>query len=258
MQTDLVLNAFGADVADMVAAARVADEGGFGNVWTFDHFSGVIVDAGWSRDPFVVLGAVAASTERVGLGVLVANVANRHPAQLASAVSSLQDLAPGRVLCGIGAGAGPGSRFAVEQDLIGRTLLPDAQRRELLVEAITSIRSYWSPTPEAPAIVDPSHPCPPIIVGASGAATIRMTAPISEGVNIRAGARLAEKVALAHELGGASGLEISVFDRADLNHPLGGDPEPLIALGVDRRTLMVDAPYDLDRLAVLSKALVKP
>ncbi len=255
MRTDLVLNAFAADPNDMVAAARIADGGGFDNVWIFDHFSGVITGAPWSRDPLVCLGAIAVSTERVGLGVLVANIANRHSAQLASALSSLQALAPGRVLCGIGAGAGPGSRFAVEQEAIGRVPLEDDQRRKALVQAINSIRSYWGPEPEVPAVVDVSHPCPPIVTGAAGPITIRTTAPISDGVNIRAGAGLGQKVALAREHGGRD-LDVSVFDRLDLDHALGGDLDSLTAIGIDRRTLMIDAPYDLDRLTRISEALL--
>ena len=106
MLTDLVLVPFGASLDEMLAAAQTADAGGFDTVWTYDHFSGLVQGAPWSRDPFVTLGAIAATTERVNVGVLVANVANRHPAQLACAVNSLQSLAPGRVLLGVGAGDG--------------------------------------------------------------------------------------------------------------------------------------------------------
>ena len=83
--TDLVLVPFGASLDEVLAAAQAVDRGGFDTVWTYDHFSGLVQGAPWSRDPFVTLGAIAATTERVNLGVLVANVANRHPAQLACA-----------------------------------------------------------------------------------------------------------------------------------------------------------------------------
>ena len=110
MLTDLVLSPFGADPADMVTAAVAADAG-FDGVYTFDHFSGVVLDRPWSRDPFVdARGDRRPRPARRGLGVLVANMVNRHPAQLASAVNTLQALAPGRVICGIGSGAAPGQR----------------------------------------------------------------------------------------------------------------------------------------------------
>ena len=89
MLTDLVLSPFGADPVAMVAAAAAADRGGFAGVHTDDHFSGLVAGKAWSRDPFVVLGAIAAATDRLRVGVLVANMVNRHPAQLASAVNTL-------------------------------------------------------------------------------------------------------------------------------------------------------------------------
>src|SRR5262245_31755738 len=48
MLTDLVLVPFDAAVPDLVAAAQAADQGGFDTVWTYDHFSGLVVGAGWS------------------------------------------------------------------------------------------------------------------------------------------------------------------------------------------------------------------
>ena len=120
MKTDLVLAPFGASAGELLAAARAADAGGFDTVWTYDHFSGLVQSAPWSRDPFVTLAAIAATTERINVGVLVANVANRHPAQLACAVNSLQSLAPGRVLLGVGAGTAASSEWSAEAAAIGR------------------------------------------------------------------------------------------------------------------------------------------
>ncbi len=62
MLTDLVLVPFGASLDEMLAAAQTADAGGFDTVWTYDHFSGLVQGAPWSRDPFVTLGAIAATT----------------------------------------------------------------------------------------------------------------------------------------------------------------------------------------------------
>ena len=104
MRTDLVLSPFGASSSEMLTAAQIADQGGFDGVWTFDHFSGIVAGADWSRDPFVTLGAIAATTNRVKIGVLVANIVNRPAVQLVSALNTLQSMAPGRVVAGIGAG----------------------------------------------------------------------------------------------------------------------------------------------------------
>ena len=263
MRTDVVLSPFGADANALVTAARIADDGGFDGVWTFDHFSGVVAGAPWSRDPFVTLGAIAAVTERVTLGVLVANIANRHAVQLASAVNTLQGLAPDRVLAGIGAGAGPGTRFAAEHEAIGRQLGAADLRRDQLLDYLAAFRAVWAEDVQAgpderngPAdIVDRSQTRPRIIVGASGPGTIGLAAAHSDGVNIRAGADLADKVVAARDGARVSDFEISVFDRLDLSHPIGGDPAVHERLGIARRTLVIDPPYDLERLTKISRQL---
>jgi alkanesulfonate monooxygenase SsuD/methylene tetrahydromethanopterin reductase-like flavin-dependent oxidoreductase (luciferase family) len=127
--TDIVLSPFGADAAAMVDAARCLDESGFDGVWTLDHFSGSMLDRPWSREPFTVLGAMAAVTSELRVGPLVANMVNRHPALLASAASTLQSIAGGRSVLGLGSGAARGSRFAAEQDAIGRVPGPVEERR---------------------------------------------------------------------------------------------------------------------------------
>jgi 5,10-methylenetetrahydromethanopterin reductase len=56
------------------------------------------------REPWVTLSAVARETERLALGTWVTNPLSRHPVVTASAAATLDELAPGRVYLGIGAG----------------------------------------------------------------------------------------------------------------------------------------------------------
>jgi alkanesulfonate monooxygenase SsuD/methylene tetrahydromethanopterin reductase-like flavin-dependent oxidoreductase (luciferase family) len=263
--TDLALSPFGASVPDMVTAAQAADAGGFDSVWTYDHFSGLIGRAPWSRDPFVTLGAIAATTRRLGVGVLVANMTNRHPVQLACALSSLQSLAPDRVHCGIGTGASPGSRFAVEHDAIGKQLAAPEARRSQLVETIAALRAIWRgegfhgehvQVADAMPITHPAAP-PPIIVGATTLSTIEVAAEHADGVNIQHGPRLAELVDAARHLSNGRRFEISVFAALEVDHLLGGDPTPLADLGVDRRTLHVSTPYPVERIASIATKLAE-
>lgn len=256
MQTDLVLSPFGADPDAMVAAAVAAERGGFAGVYTYDHFSGIVAGKGWSRDPFTVLGAIAVSTSRVRIGVLVANMINRHPAQLASAVDTLQALAPGRVICGIGAGASPGTAFAAEHDAIGRSLGWAAERRDRLVATIDQLRAIWRGD-GVPAVVD-APDAPPIIVGASSATTGLLAATHADGLNLQRGDDhhvLAERTAAIRERASGRPFEISVFDALQVDHPLGGDPEPLAAIGADRRTLHVSAPYPIEAIERIARNL---
>lgn len=70
-------------------------------------------------DPLVALALVAGSTDRIGLGTSVLVLANRNPVVVAKSWASLDLLAPGRVLAGIGTGwqenefraLGAGDRF---------------------------------------------------------------------------------------------------------------------------------------------------
>lgn len=265
MKTDLVLAPFDASLAELTSAARVADAGGFDTVWTYDHFSGLVTGTSWSRDPFVTLGAIVATTSRINVGVLVANANNRHPAQLACAVNSLQSLAPGRVVLGVGAGTSPASQWSAEQAAIGRPAADAATRRAVLVETILAVRAIWAGEPfegeritvaASMAVVDGAA-IPMIIVGSSSAGTTEVACTYADGVNLLPTDDLAERVGLARARTSPE-FEISVFTALDVDHPLGGDPEPLTELGIDRRTLYVRPPYPIGRLAAIAQELAGP
>jgi alkanesulfonate monooxygenase SsuD/methylene tetrahydromethanopterin reductase-like flavin-dependent oxidoreductase (luciferase family) len=219
--TDVLANLFGADTPALVRWARQIDAADIGALWVTDHFSGAVADRPFSRDPFVVLGALASTTERVDLGVLVANINNRHPVQLASAVNSLQSLAPGRVRLGVGSGAVPGSRFAVEHEAIGTPTMNTEVRRQHLRDNIRAIRAIWrgettftSPTVNyhgLMAVID-DEPVPHIVVGASAWATIEVAAQEADGVNIRLGPSVPEFVQRLRDVA-PSTFEISVLTQ---------------------------------------------
>ena len=72
-----------------------AEERGFAAVWQ--------ADSRLVREATVPMAAFAATTERIAVGSGVIDVWTRNPARLASLFSTLDDLAPGRVLAGLGA-----------------------------------------------------------------------------------------------------------------------------------------------------------
>ena len=84
------------DIGQAVALARAAEDAGA-------QWIGV-ADAFWWRDVWVLLGQVAAATERIELGPAMTNPYMRHRFHTASALATLQEMAPGRVFCGIAAG----------------------------------------------------------------------------------------------------------------------------------------------------------
>jgi 5,10-methylenetetrahydromethanopterin reductase len=71
-----------------------------------DGYDGLLVGDSQNRycDPFVTLTLVAEATEHIRIGTAVTNPVTRHPASMACAFSSLQQVSSGRVVAGIGRG----------------------------------------------------------------------------------------------------------------------------------------------------------
>jgi 5,10-methylenetetrahydromethanopterin reductase len=81
----------------VVETARLAEQLGYDVFWLTD--SHLI-----SREVMTLLGALAVATERIELGPGVSHLAGRHPSVIASAMATLDELAPGRARLGIGVG----------------------------------------------------------------------------------------------------------------------------------------------------------
>lgn len=84
------------DVTGAVELARTAEEHGASWIGLADAF--------WWRDVWILLAKVAESTARIDIGPAMTNPYLRHPFHTASALATLQELAPGRVFCGVAAG----------------------------------------------------------------------------------------------------------------------------------------------------------
>jgi probable F420-dependent oxidoreductase len=87
-------------------------------------------------EPMVTLGAMAAVTQRIGLGTGVLVLPQRPPALVAKQVASLDLLSGGRVRLGVGAGW-----QQAEFESLG---VPFTERGRRMDEAIALIRRYWS------------------------------------------------------------------------------------------------------------------
>ncbi|MEM9357191.1 MAG: LLM class oxidoreductase [Pseudomonadota bacterium] len=88
---------------------RLAEELGFSAVWLRDVPFNVPTfgDAGQLFDPFVYLGYLAGQTERIALGVASIILPLRHPAHVAKAAASVDQLSGGRLLLGVASGDRP-------------------------------------------------------------------------------------------------------------------------------------------------------
>jgi len=83
---------------------RAAEEYGFDHAWTYDHLGWrSLVDGPWfSAVP--TLTAAATVTSTISLGTFVASPNFRHPVPFARELITLDDIADGRVILGVGAG----------------------------------------------------------------------------------------------------------------------------------------------------------
>ena len=82
-------------ISEGIEFSKYAEEQGFDAVWQ--------ADSRLVREASVPMAAFAASTNRIKIGSGVVDVWTRNPARLASMFATLDDLAPGRILCGLGA-----------------------------------------------------------------------------------------------------------------------------------------------------------
>jgi probable F420-dependent oxidoreductase len=92
--------------SEYVAMARAAEAAGFDSIWVGDHYL-YRGDGRPERGPWEawsMLAGLAAVTERVRLGPLVACLAFHEPAILAKTAATVQEIAGGRLVFGLGAG----------------------------------------------------------------------------------------------------------------------------------------------------------
>jgi F420-dependent oxidoreductase-like protein len=179
----------------LAETARVAEQAGFSTFTVMDHYF-QMEHAGSAAEPmleaYTTLGYVAATTERMTLGVLVTGVMYRHPGLLAKIVTTLDVLSEGRARLGIGA-----SWYEREQRALGVPVVPVAERFERLEETLQICLQMWSDDngpfdgrhyrlAETLCVPPPiSRPHPPILVGGGGERkTLLLAARYADACNV--------------------------------------------------------------------------
>ena len=91
---------------ELLAIARTAEQRGYDSIWVGDHMlyrgDGRPERGPW--DAWSVLAALAASTERVRLGPLVASTAFHPPGLIARMAATIDEVSSGRFVLGLGTG----------------------------------------------------------------------------------------------------------------------------------------------------------
>jgi probable F420-dependent oxidoreductase len=172
---------------EMLAMARAAEESGFDSLRLGDHLLYRAGD-GPERGPWeawTLLAALAATTERVDLGPLVAATAFHPPGVLAKMAATIDEVSGGRFVLGLGAGwnedefAAFGlpydqrvSRFAEAFEIIRRML--DGERVTLAGRFFGAEDVVLLPRPAAR---------PRLLVGSNGPRMLRLTLPYVDAWN---------------------------------------------------------------------------
>lgn len=83
------------DVSDQIKFSKLAEDLGYESVW--------ICETRLARDAFTILGGIAAHTKRIQLCTGIVNTWTRGPALMALTWATLDEMAPGRTIAGLGA-----------------------------------------------------------------------------------------------------------------------------------------------------------
>jgi probable F420-dependent oxidoreductase len=166
---------------EYLALARVAEEVGFESIWLGDHllYRG---DGGPERAPWeawTLLSALAAATERVRLGPLVACAAFHPPGLIAKMAATIDEVSGGRFVLGLGAGWNEAefAAFGIPYDRrVSRFEESFAIVRGLLAgERVTVDGRYWQAR-DAVLLPAPARRTP-LMIGSNGPRVLGLALP---------------------------------------------------------------------------------
>ncbi len=260
METDLLLDPFGARWADVRDAARAAADAGFAGIWTWDHLDGRVHREAHVLECWTTLTAIASAIPDVRVGPLVLNVANRHPAMLATMAATLQEVSGGRLLLGLGAGGGAATPYPSEQRAVGRSVPADPERRAQVEACVAEVRRLWSTA----GFVRP-EPAPPFVIGGFGPKMAELAGRVGDGFNTQAFhpqlERLIAVAREAHTVAGQDSSQVLVTAFAGLEERWlrsdSAERRKLLALDVDRLILIDRPPYDRARIGEGARLLAE-
>jgi 5,10-methylenetetrahydromethanopterin reductase len=157
-------------VSSVLEAAHLAERLDYDAFWVTD--SHLVV-----REAMVILGALAASTERINLGPGVSHLAGRHFSVIASAMATLDELAPGRIRLGIGVGDSGPLNLGVP-----RTSLREFEAAVVGIRAL--LKGEATPGDTRPlrlSYIQPRETSPvPIYIAASGQRTLQLAGRVAD------------------------------------------------------------------------------
>jgi F420-dependent oxidoreductase-like protein len=138
---------FGLDVAqqrmswdELVRRVQLAEELGFDGAWGFDHFQPMYGEGpGETFEGMTTLAALAGTTTRIRLGLLVTGATYRHPSVFAAQALTVDHASHGRLELSLGA-----AWFDKEHRELGIPFPATPERFDLLEDALEIVRRLFS------------------------------------------------------------------------------------------------------------------
>lgn len=278
------------EVRDMVL---LIEQAGFDSIWVGDHllYRGPHIGVAGPWEAWTQMAAIAALTERVEFGPLVAATSFHNPAMLAKMATTIDEISGGRLILGLGAGwneteyRGFGfpfdnrvSRFE-EAFTIIRTLIREGE--------IDFDGTYYTARDCAIVPPGPRPTGPPILIGSRGPRMLSITAPYMDAWNAwhawfdndparlrpimdqldatleaagRDPSEVERTVAVLVQFAGGSGRMAGDPSRG-ISQPLAGSAEEIVAglrefraLGADHLQLVLD-PINVASITEMARIL---
>jgi F420-dependent oxidoreductase-like protein len=246
------------------------------HAWAFDHFIPLGPDpTGPQLEGWTLLGALAARTERVRLGLMVTGNIYRHPAVLANIATTVDIISRGRLDFGIGAGWNE-----LECSMYGIELYSTGERIRRLGEACEVIKLLWTQTVAnfdgkyyhlEDARCEPKpvqKPYPPFVIGGGGEQlTLRIVAQYASVWNFAGGdvETFRHKSEVLDGHCAAIGRDPRAIERSiqwPINYNNMGevrdDIRPYIEAGASHIILNLRAPYPEKIVHTLAEEIVAP
>ena len=143
---------------DWLALADACEQQGLEALFRSDHYLSQTDHGRVATDAWTLIGALAARTSKLRLGTLVSPVTFRHPAVVAKAAATADQISSGRIEVGMGAGW-----MEAEHERFGFDFPETKERLRTLAHQAEHVKQVDRLLREDPLTVQ--QPRPPLIVG---------------------------------------------------------------------------------------------
>jgi F420-dependent oxidoreductase-like protein len=246
------------------------------HAWAFDHFIPLGPDpTGSQLEGWTLLGALAARTNRIRVGLMVTGNTYRHPAVLANIGATVDNISQGRLDFGVGAGWNE-----LESNMYGIPLYTPGERIRRLGEACEVIKRLWTENVSnfdgkyyqlKDARCEPKpvqKPYPPYVIGGSGEQlTLRVVAQYANVWNFVGGSvdTFLHKVKVLEGHCDAIGRDPSTIEHSIqmiVNYENLAETRdsirPYIEAGANHLILNLRAPYSVSIVNRIAEEIAEP